>query len=834
MHSHPLLCATPPQRKQPWLAPTSIALACAMLLDPVFAQTQAPAAEAAATPDAAAPAANALPTVTVTARKRSEKLLEVPISMQSFSDKELRASGTTEIKDLTTQAGFNFSSAQGSGAQGRAFGVTTFRGLQGELNFPWDNSGGIFIDGIFISGGVSSIGMTDVARVEVLKGPQNAFFGRSTFGGAVNFITKAPAGTLRGTVNATVNQHGSNDVDATIEGPLIDDLLTGRISFGSRNKAATYHATDGGELGAESTKFISGTLHFTPTDDLWVRLRGHYQMDEDSTPATAFIAATGNTSCNGATFSGIGRDGSRVQYTPGTAYFCGSVPSYKSVGSGVIDANTAIPSGAYSAFVKNSLNDPFLAKTPSLDHAGMAREVQRVSAQAGYSLPNDMEAAFNIGYNEANSVSIYDLDRTKTQSFFALQTNLTKDMTVDARLSTNPRAALRGVIGASYFKSTYQLSQLNLNSAYGATAAVRDSGNYLNLDSAVPALYGSVEYDISKQITASFETRRQHDKIESTTYSGAVYSNAVDNWLPRMTVRFKPTADLSVYANIARGVQPLTVNTGYVNASAAGKAYMNSIYPELANFTPQPKLKSIELGAKQRVSDWFQYSVAVYDQQWNNRLTSSSIFNPTSCGTTTGTTECPFTATGAGVTFGADASIRGLELQLDAQLASNWSAGAYFDLKHATWDRFNAAGQSVYGSNGTLALTGTAVSFDGNELGRVPKVTVSANTTYRLVLPNGWSSFVRGDLTYVGKQWETDFNFAQTDAYYRLDARLGFEKGDTSLEFFVRNLTNDRGWVTVGRTVNLGLSPLTSFSQQGLIATVQDERTFGVRMRYNF
>ncbi|MFG6415039.1 TonB-dependent receptor [Roseateles sp. DC23W] len=812
------------------LVPTGVALACALLTGGTALAQTAPTEPAAG----AEASTNALPTVTVTARKRSEKMLEVPMSIQSFSDKDLRASGTTDIKDLTTQSGFNFTSAQGSGAQGRAFGVTTFRGLQGELNFPWENSGGVFIDGIFISGGVSSIGMNDVARVEVLKGPQNAFFGRSTFGGAVNFITKQPAGELRGTINASLSQRGSNDVDVTIEGPLLTDVLNGRLSFGSRHKAALYRATDGGDLGAENTKFIAGTLHFSPTDDLWLRLRGHYQKDEDSTPASAFIRAAGNTSCTGATYTGIGRDGSPVQYTPGTAYFCGSLPTFEDVGSGVINANTAIPAGAYDAFVNNSLADPFLAKTPLLDHAGMAREIKRASLQAGYSLPLGMEAAFNVGYNQANSASIFDLDRTRTQAFYALQTNVTRDLTADARLSTNPKAALRGVVGVSYFKSTYQLSQLNLNSALGATAAVRDSGNYLNLDSKVPAVYGSVEYDITRRITASFETRRQRDKIAATTFGGAVYSNAVDNWLPRTTLRFKPSEDLSFYVNVARGVQPLTVNTGYVNASPAGQAYMRSIYPTLGDFTPQPKLKSLELGAKQRVTEWLQYSAAVYEQKWKNRLTSSAIFNPASCGATTGTAECPFTATGAGVTFSNDASIRGLELQVDAQLASQWTAGAYLDLKRATWDKYNSAGQSVYGANRALALTGTAVSFDGNTLGRVPKLTLSANTTYRFGLSGGWSSFLRGDLTHVGKQWETDFNFAQSKAYSRLDARWGFEKGNTSVEVFVRNLTDDRGWVSVGRTVDLGITPLVNFSQQALIATVQEARNVGVRLRYGF
>lgn len=186
------------------------------------------------------------------------------------------------------------------------------------------------------------------------------------------------------------------------------------------------------------------------------------------------------------------------------------------------------------------------------------------------------------------------------------------------------------------------------------------------------------------------------------------------------------------------------------------------------------------------------------------------------------------------MTRGNQAHLRGLELSVDAQLSSVWSASAYLDAKKATWDTFNGSGQSIYGSNGPLALTGTAVAFDGNSLGRVPKITLSANTTYRFSLGNGWSSYLRGDLTYVGKQWETDYNFAQTDAYSRFDARLGFERGGVSLELFVKNIANDRSWVSASRTVNLGLTPLLNFSQQALLVTAQDERAIGARLRYSF
>jgi len=830
----PLFNAMPPRfRSQPLrqlvLAAWGVGLT-ATLAPVVHAQEAAMPAAAAAS---AAEPANTLGTVYVTARKRAELQIDVPISMQTMSDKDLRASGTTSIADLQTQAGFTFTSAQSTGAYGRAAGMVTFRGLQGELGRPSDASGGVFIDGVAVTTGISTLGMGDVQRVEVLKGPQNAFFGRSTFGGAVNFITKNPAKELSGSVNTTINHHGSSDVDATIEGSLIEGLVTGRVMVASHNKVAEKFASDGGELGAENSRTMVGTLYITPTDKLWIRLRGSYQQNDDSTPAVAYIPATGNTSCTGQTFTGIGRDGASVQYTPGTPYFCGSIPSYKSVGAGVIDANTTIPTGAYNAYVNNSLGDRYLAKTPRLDHAGMRSEVTQASVQLGYQLPKDMDLAVNVGYNQANTTSIYDLDKTKNANFFNAQITPSHDLTMDARLSTDAGAKLRGVFGASMYKSSYVFAQLDFNQVYGATAATV-STNFTNFESTVPAVYGSVEYDLTDKITASLEARYQKDKITSLSRDGTTMSTEVANWLPRVTLRYKPTSTTSMYVNVAQGVQPLNLNGGYISASAAGKAMLREIVPGVSEFTPQPKLTAIELGLKQRVNSNLQYALAVYDQTWKDRLTGTSVFNPSSCGATTGTVECPLTASGVGIQTGNDARIRGLELSVDALLSSQWTTGAYLDFKKAKWTKYQAASQSVYGSNRALALTGAAVVFDGNAVARVPELQASINSTYRMALSNGWRSYVRGDVTYVGPQWESDFNFAKTDAYNRFDLRLGLEKGDLSLDLFVKNLTNNRGWTTVSRVPNLGLSPLVSFSNQGLTAIAQDERAFGVRVGYTF
>jgi iron complex outermembrane receptor protein len=823
----------PQPLRQLVLAAWGIGLTAATLLPAGVAQAADAAAPALEQEGSSTTTKTGLSTVYVTARKRAELQVDVPISIQTMSDKDLQSSGTTSVSELQTQAGFSFTSAQSTGAYGRAAGMVVFRGLQGELGRPGDASGGVFIDGVAITGGISTLGMTDVARVEVLKGPQNAFFGRSTFGGAVNFITKNPTADLRGTVHSSINQRGSSDVDASIEGALVPGLVNGRVMVASHSKVAETHATDGGALGAENSKTIGGTLYFTPTDKLWVRVRGSFQQNDDSLPAVAYLSAVGNTSCSGKTFTGTGRDGSTVQYTPGTAYFCGSIPTLKSLGNGVINANTIIPTVAYNAFVNNSLNDPYLAKSPRLDHSGMASEVTQGSVQLGYELPKSMDLALNIGYNKAYTTSIFDLDKTGTPNFYTEQITPTHDLTIDARLSTDQTAALRGVVGASQFKSSYVYSQIDYSPGFGGTAA-GISTNFSNFDSTVPAVYGSVEYDLSKQITASLEARYQKDKIISYTRAGVAQTKETSNWLPRLTLRYKPTASISTYLNVAQGVQPLTVNSGFTSASTAAKAYILTQIPGANDFTPQPKLNAFELGLKQRVGDDWQYALAVYDMKWKDRLTSTNIFNPSSCGTTTGTTACPLTASGTGVQSGNDARIRGIELSVDAQLTAQWAAGAYIDYKRARWTKYDASSQSSYGSYGALALTGTAVSFAGNTVGRVPDLQISANTTYRFALSNGWRSFVRADVTHVGRMWESDFNFARTEAYQRYDLRLGLEKGDLSLDVYVKNLSDSRAWTTVSRVNNLGLSPLTSFANQGLTAMAQEARTLGVRASFNF
>jgi outer membrane receptor protein involved in Fe transport len=253
------------------------------------------------TPAAAQDSRLALEEIVVTARKREESLLEVPISVNAFSAEDIARAGAYDIKDVAEMStSLTFQTNQSASSfQGRMSGGVAFRGAQlGVGVSARDNTGSVFIDGVFLTSGLASVSTSDVERVEVLKGPQNTYFGRNTFSGAVNFVTRNPGNEFKGQVQSSATARGSYDVDTSLEGPIAVDKLAGRLVLNLHRKAAMYTATDGGELGKEGTRAAVATLYATPNDDFWARLRVNYQEDEDGPSQSTFLRGTQYGSCS--------------------------------------------------------------------------------------------------------------------------------------------------------------------------------------------------------------------------------------------------------------------------------------------------------------------------------------------------------------------------------------------------------------------------------------------------------------------------------------------------------------------------------------------------------
>ena len=160
-------------------------------------------------------------TVVVTAQKREERLLDVPISLTALSDEQLEETGVRELKEvgeyvpnLQISAGNNFETTvtiRGVGAQSR--------------NIGFDGRVGIYLDGVFLGQSQSlNQELLDLERVEVLRGPQGTLFGKNTVAGAVNIVTKKPGDEFEGEIGVDVGNLGYREIKGFVNVPLSDSV----------------------------------------------------------------------------------------------------------------------------------------------------------------------------------------------------------------------------------------------------------------------------------------------------------------------------------------------------------------------------------------------------------------------------------------------------------------------------------------------------------------------------------------------------------------------------------------------------------------------------------
>jgi iron complex outermembrane receptor protein len=142
----------------------------------------------------AAPAEQGLQEIVVTAQKREQLLQDVPIAITAITAQALQANRVMSVDDLTGLAPNVTVRASAGGSQIPAFtarGVTSYGVVPGS-----DKEFSIYLDGIYLGSSHSLFDLPDIARIEVLRGPQGTLFGRNSTAGAVSIVTRDPKGKL--------------------------------------------------------------------------------------------------------------------------------------------------------------------------------------------------------------------------------------------------------------------------------------------------------------------------------------------------------------------------------------------------------------------------------------------------------------------------------------------------------------------------------------------------------------------------------------------------------------------------------------------------------------
>jgi iron complex outermembrane recepter protein len=216
--------------------------------------------------------------IIVTAQRRQEKLIDVPISVTAMSGAALEKSGTTDMRDLTfVTPGLNFQ-AFGNSAQPNIRGIGSTSSSVGDgSNVP------IYVDGVYQPyQGSNYVKFNSVERIEVLKGPQGTLYGRNAAGGAIVIKTKDPSFTTEGKLGASYARFNDFQGDLYLSAPIIADRLAFNVSAqvidsGGFRRDINLNET----LGFTRYHAFRGKLLFDSGSKVTVLLSAHYQNGND-------------------------------------------------------------------------------------------------------------------------------------------------------------------------------------------------------------------------------------------------------------------------------------------------------------------------------------------------------------------------------------------------------------------------------------------------------------------------------------------------------------------------------------------------------------------------
>jgi iron complex outermembrane receptor protein len=759
--------------------------------------------------------------ITVTARKREEKLLDVPIAITAFSAKTIEAEGITSIEDLAQfTPGLNYDgNIGGSGRNDRSFPEYIIRGM-----VPFsstDPNTTVFLNGAPVTSGQVE-GIEDIDRIEVLKGPQSAYFGRSTFAGAINFITKDPSNTFQGSIDALIGSRNWRDIRAVLEGPVVDGKLDVRATFRDYARDGSYgnqaapgaKASNDQTLGDQSTR--SGTFEalLTPTDNLKIKAFGMMWEDADGPSAQGVLLAKDP-------LTGKAILGNCYNNT----YICGTLPSLP---AGTPAANTLVDS-----YIQNYINQaqgPLQQIEPLPSQYGLQRQAYHYSVGIEYYFEslgitvNSLTSGNRQEYSELQDLDNQDTSKIPNpyaafipgdQLYYNWPFNVEErrhDFSQELRLTSEQDQPFRWLAGVSYEHVHYDDSL-----GQGGPFGLSNYGSTANESTTYGGFIG-LAYDILSDLTLDFDARYQVDKVSSfaplTTLQDAGY---VHSFIPRTSLQYKINPDVMVYATYSEGANPPVFNATLATLTAEQRAYVESL-----GATPLIKpetLKNYEAGVKGRFwGGMATLSADIYYDIWTNQIVAQTIFVPN--------LDKPPTQESFNTNLGKS-TLKGIEIE-----------GTIAPVDHLVIDGSGAINDTridQYQCALCAATTGSSY-VGGKQLPNVSKYSAHVGLQYSDIFPyiNDASWYARLDYTFKSGVYDTAANLAQTPDQNVVNLKAGLIYGPFQFEAFIDNVNNDTAFTSIQPNYDEASLGETFARYDAIIVGLPNLRTFGGRVKYRF
>jgi iron complex outermembrane receptor protein len=223
--------------------------------------------------------------IIVTAQKREQSVQDVSIAISAFDSSQLTELGLTNLEQLPNVV----PSVELFDARGAGQPTWIIRGA-GLADFNANNTpvAAIYYDEVYMtSNALGGIGLFDVARVEILKGPQGGLYGRNATGGAIRILSERPNLTeTSGYAHGAYGEWDSWGLDGAVGGPIIENKLAYRIAAETQQGGGWQDslATPGDDdYGDRDYQAVRGQLLFAPREDMEILLKIDYGKDKSET-----------------------------------------------------------------------------------------------------------------------------------------------------------------------------------------------------------------------------------------------------------------------------------------------------------------------------------------------------------------------------------------------------------------------------------------------------------------------------------------------------------------------------------------------------------------------
>lgn len=805
-------------RKQRLLASTAVGLALTV-----------PSLSTAAVAQSADAEEFSLEEIIVTARKRASGLQDTPIAISAFDSEQIFQAGFNNILDVAKASPGLFIESYND-RNARIATSPRFRGITVDSGDPLLRTAAVFIDGFYVTGGIQGLGVQELERVEIIKGPQSALFGRNTFAGAINYITKDPSEEARFNISGTAATRDEYRVAGSAEGP-ISDTLSYRLNASYDYVGGHYRNNNdtSQELGQESTWSISGTLLFTPNENWRVKVRGLYYEDDDGPGAVGRVGGFTEHNFGGFPLPGGGTTERAFQGTV-------RIP-----GDDEVAANTTATDfeNALAALANLGTATDVGITLEELGGYGLKREAYRGSFASTYDFDNGISWDVLFGYNKETFLFFGDFDSTGTFGFNTTGTSDIEDISIETRFSgTALDEKLNWTIGGNYL----DIDILTAGGFYDGLLGFWFPGIVAPANATganTKGIFGILDYQLTDKVQLIFEGRYQEDTIANAAIESVIPGGEATfkKFLPKVVINYTPNDDTTLYANYSVGNLPGGFNAEVAELSASQLQELNQEFPGVDESFDEEKLENYELGWKQYFNDRRGvFNLAAFYMKRSDQIFSGFAFieEPDPDAANDFRTVA-FTGNGA------TTNIYGFELDSTINLTEEFSVQgslAYIDAQIESFPEGADAGDFT-------AVFGPDANVEGQRAPRFPKWTWSANSTYEKALDNGFfgledaSWFTRADVFYTGSFFDSNTNLAETPVAYDVNLRTGIRNDRVSMEVYVSNLFNEdapaaaNNLADTSAAVRFG-SGFFDFTQESIHVALRRKRQFGVRFNYTF